>query len=240
MNQEPIRYLALGDSIATGSLTFFSSITPYPRYLANQLSQDSDHPVNLWNRGQNGLNSAQLLGMLGFDHRLRNMIKQADLITLSIGGNDLLKAAPIPGFNSIFHPVASQGVNQFLRSYPKIISTIRELNPSAMLACMTLYNPYCCGGGPACDNGLHAKVEQYLEQMNALINNTTDPTTAIADVHSLFLSYCKGKMGQVVALYPVGLLRNPHPTVMGHKLIARCHLDSIKALQPRPSVGSHL
>ncbi len=240
MSQDPIRYLALGDSIATGSLTFFSSTTPFPRFLANQLSQDSGHPVTLQNYGRNGLNSAQMLQQLQFDNRLRNMIREADLITLCIGGNDLLKATPVPGFNSIFHPVAQQGVGQFLHSYPQIINNIRDTNPNATLITMTLYNPYCCANGPACDNGLHARVEQYLERMNGLILESAHPSMAVADVHSLFLSYCKGKMGQVVALYPVGLLRNPHPTHMGHKLIARCHLDAIKTLQPRPSVRTPL
>ena len=231
MSHERLIYVALGDSIATGCLTYWASTDGYPAYIARALARR--RPVQLQNHAVNGDTSGRLLWRLTHCQGLRRAIAQAGLITLSIGGNDLLHAASIPGFTSICSAKAWYGVNQFLQNYPRIIAEIRSLNRQAPLIAMTIYNPYCCSqnlGGAFCDRGLHEFTERCLAGINQLIETNTCDGYMVADVHSAFARYRFGRMGRVVALYPADgcfLLRNPHPTPCGHRLIAREHLKAL-------------
>lgn len=231
MQEKPLNYLALGDSIATGCLTYWAATDGYPVYLARQLARR--RPVNLTNYAVNGDTSGGLLWKLTHLANYRRAVRNAGLITLSIGGNDLLRAASVPGFTSINKTMGRQGQACFLRHFPHIISTIRQLNPDATLVVMTIYNPYCSSrnlGGATCDRGLHELTERYLASINSAIWAGCGQDYAVADVHSTFFRYRFGRMNRVVSLYPSSgfLLRNPHPSPYGHRLIARLHLQALE------------
>lgn len=87
---EPLRVVALGDSIARGY-----GCRPeeaYGRLLADRLAEELDGTgtaVSFANYGVDGLTSAGLRAMIETDE-IRAAAADADLVTVSIGGNDLL------------------------------------------------------------------------------------------------------------------------------------------------------
>ncbi len=225
-------YLALGDSIATGTLHHFARVTSYTEHLYHMLGR-RDRRTRMVNLAQDGDTTRELLYKLG-QGWYQSWVRRADLITLSIGGNNLMRAASIPGFTSICVPRANAGVRAFCSDWEKIVAQLRSLNPNCVLVVMTVYDPYdrsqSLGGGYAADRGLRTLAERYLGQINGTIESQCQGRYLIADIHSLFDRFSYGGMGRVASLYSSGLyiLRNPHPTPYGHWLIARAHADVIE------------
>ena len=231
-----LKYLALGDSIATGTLTYFSSTKSYAWHLARglELYNKPYGGVVYKNMAVHGDSTGRLLWRLNNSELLRSLVSEADIITLSIGGNDLLKAASVPGFTTFDLPKARQAIYKFPQNWEKIIRIIRTLNPTAILVTMTIYNPYCAShslsGCYLSDRGLHERVENLLAPLNDTILANQEAGYRVVDVYSAFRCFCCGNMGRVVCLYPHSgsyIMRNPHPTPWGHRYIGQMHFDTI-------------
>lgn len=227
-------YLALGDSIATGTLHNFARVTSYTEYLYHMLKRRGRR-TRMVSLARDGDTSRELLYRLG-QPWFQSWVRRADLITVSIGGNNVMRAASIPGFTSVRGPQAEAGVGVFCSDWDKIIERLRTLNPGCTLVVMTVYNPYnhsrYLGGGYGADRGMRELTERYLSRINGVIESQCRGRYEIADIHALFDRFAHGEMGRVANLYSPGLylLRNPHPTVYGHRLIARAHADAIEGL----------
>ncbi|MBP1920562.1 GDSL-type esterase/lipase family protein [Youngiibacter multivorans] len=152
-------------------------------------------------------------------------IKKADVITISIGGNNIMDAGE-NFFSSLNNTIAEANTVDFVADYPKIIAAIRALNTGARIIVQTLYNPFntiaisVYEGDPA----LQAETEEYISRVNAAINSVSDTKYTVVDIHKLFLeSYAnKGLMGNITYFYPAAWLkftRDPHPNQTGENLI---------------------
>jgi len=227
-----ILYLALGDSIATGTLHNFARVTSYTGYL-NHTLRKRGYRTRMVSLAQDGDTTHELLYKLG-QTWFQSWVRRADLITLSIGGNNLMRAASIPGFTSVCVPKAEAGVCAFCSDWEKIIEQLRALNPDCALITMTVYNPYNhtqnLGSGYRADCGLRELTERHLSKINGVIESQCRGRYRVADIHTLFDRFSHGEMGRVASLYSSGLyiLRNPHPTSYGHWLISRAHADVIE------------
>ncbi len=89
--EEYICYVALGDSIPNG---YFGSQEPeivgYPVLLAGDLQKISGRRVHLGQFTKNGLTTKKLNANMLAEPSVQGQIAQADLITLTIGSNDLM------------------------------------------------------------------------------------------------------------------------------------------------------
>lgn len=87
-----IYYTALGDSIANGYYgENEAEVVGYPKLLAADLEQISGKHVELSSFAKNGLTSKKLNEKILQDSFVIEQITKADLITLTIGANDLLQ-----------------------------------------------------------------------------------------------------------------------------------------------------
>jgi lysophospholipase L1-like esterase len=221
-------YLALGDSIATGKssrgtttsyvTTFFNHLkTIYPDATMRNLAVDGDDASELLSR----LTSSTYIAE----------ITKADVITISIGGNNIMDAGE-NYFSSLNNVIAEENTDAFEIDYPKIISGIRAMNTRARIIVQTLYNPFntIAISGYEGDPALQAETEEYVSRINAAINSVSDNKYTVVDIHKLFLeSYAaNGLMGNITYFYPTAWLkftRDPHPNqtgenLMGSKVIA--------------------
>ena len=147
-------------------------------------------------------------------------IKKADVITISIGGNNIMDAGE-NFFTSLNNAIAAANTIKFESDYPKIITAIRELNTKARIIVQTLYNPFntIAISGYSGDPALHNETEAYISRVNAAIIAVTDPNYTKVDIHKLFLEgYAdKGLMGDITYFYPniwLKLTRDPHPCLL--------------------------
>ena len=95
--------------------------------------------VPLTNTAKRGRRSDQLLKMLK-DGEIDHQIRKAHIITLTIGGNDIMKVIKKELFDLKVEAFEKELV-KFKSNYEEIIHEIREINSTAPIIIMGLYNP---------------------------------------------------------------------------------------------------
>ncbi len=230
-----LNYVALGDSIATGTIYSGKKITTYVTYFHQYLKAENPGAnVNLQNFSTDGDRTNELLSkILNNTSGIVDAIKSADVITISIGGNNLMQAAKDSralggyNFNKINTEVAQQGMIDFAGQFPQIIDKIKEYNPSAKIIVMSVFNPY-----NESDSALHNTVDSFLFSSGAGINdiiyNYAGAKYKVADVFSAFDSYAKTNNMKAVTYFYASdfwgkLTRNPHPNAAGQNILTQLH-----------------
>jgi lysophospholipase L1-like esterase len=235
-----LSYVALGDSLVTGTTGVSGTMTSYVHGFRSFLQNQYSVEVLLTSLAADGDASGHLLAKLG-QSDFAATVAAADVITLAIGGNNVMPAARESGFWSIDHAMAEAGTQAFENEYALIIARIRELNPNADLIVMTLYNPYNSANQPtgySGDTQLYQEAALYIDRINNEIlthAHSGSGNYAVADVHAEFLTYgSRGKMGDITFFYPtyswwtwwfVKNTRDPHPKQSGQNLMQSIHQD---------------
>jgi len=136
------RIVAIGDSLAkgTGDLTGQG----FARRSATLLGQGGERDVQFLNNlGINGMTTTELLEELK-QPGVRYVLKEANLILLSIGANDLFQGggalqtsggSPNPDTWNKVLPKAANRLGQ-------VLDELRAINPSARIVYIGLYNPF--------------------------------------------------------------------------------------------------
>ncbi|MBR4767108.1 MAG: hypothetical protein IK085_10155 [Clostridia bacterium] len=135
--EEALNYVLLGDSIAKGAGIVNYEEACYGRIIANT------NGYNFVNYGVDGLKSSELLAMLK-KQNVMNSIKNADIINISIGGNDYLHGnIPLLLLGVLFRidPILDNVLDAYYDNLCQIFGIIREANPDAVILMQTLYNP---------------------------------------------------------------------------------------------------
>lgn len=226
-----IVYTALGDSIASGYRLSRNS-DAYVSLFGKYLSADTS------NLAQAGLDSAGLLKKLTSDKTVINQVKKSDVVTISMGGNDML-----PIFESLqpnspsalvgaIQKINSKGLQQefqaavdkFRQNWAEIIAQVRNLAPNAQIIVTTLIDPYqdIVINIPLVKKfDLGAYADQYIKQINTVITGSADSGQyAVADAYTLFKQHKSQKLTN--ADLPK-LDFDPHPNVTGHRLLFEAH-----------------
>lgn len=136
------RIVSIGDSLAKG--TGDTTGQGFARRAAVLLDQSSDREVRFLNNlGINGMTTQELLTELN-EPGVRYVLKEANVILLSIGANDLFQggaalqtstAAPDANALDTALPSASQRLGEAL-------DQLRVINPTARIIYLGLYNPF--------------------------------------------------------------------------------------------------
>jgi len=134
---EGLHYVVLGDSIAAGSGLRNPGEANYGRIVANT------NGYSYQNFGHNGDRTSSLLSKLDRGD-VADAVRRADIISISIGGNDfftnnapgLFFAVTFGSFKRI-NSIASD----MRRNFAGIIEKIKGYNSSAVILMQTLYNP---------------------------------------------------------------------------------------------------
>lgn len=203
-----INYVALGDSIAygTGALPVTKGYTYlYRDYLAKTGN------VDFKNFAIPGLTSVDLVSQLA-NPDVVNAIQGASLITISNGGNDLLKCVSAD-FQSIDSVCGQAAFQQFAINWQTIISTIRSINTQAYIQVINVYNPF----NPTINRELRTLADQIIVPFNNFL--LSDPRYKVIDVYSAF----KGKELLYTYFY-FPRINDVHPTNVGHLVIANLHV----------------
>lgn len=241
-----IRYVSLGDSIATGTTSPITNPTnPYVKLFKTYLDGKYTVPVFRTGFETDGDRTNELLDKLTTNTTLINAVSTANVITISIGGNNLMQAAKDPyalggyNFNKFDASVAEQGRADFEAQFPLIMSRIRVLNPNADLMVITIYNPYNTS-----DTTLHNAVKSYLFRPNdptygineMILEKASLFNYKVANVYQTFYDNYSNAMGTVTFFYPTDfwgrLTRNPHPNQTGQNIIFNLHKAIYEQLHP--------
>ena len=212
-----IRYTALGDSIARGmgATAFYGYVDHFRDHLMTR-----HRAVVLVNAAIPGMTSGDLLLQLRTDPVTRAAVRHAQVLTISIGGNNLLPCAA-DNYETVDPACGAAGVAAFQRDWPQILAEIRGgIGSRAALYAMTLYNPY-----PG-DHPNYAVADSYVEQLNDTIRDagyTAGYRYAYAEVHGAFQGQAGGTWRVCLWTHFCEAARDPHPIDSGHREIAALH-----------------
>lgn len=138
--KERLNYLLLGDSIAEGFGVKNPDEASYGKIIADT------NGYNYKNDAIMGRNSVGLLNHLTNDEEYINDVKWADIISVSIGGNDFLldHAALLIVEGIIFNDYSKFDKigETFYENFSKSMERIRELNPNAKVIVQLLYTSW--------------------------------------------------------------------------------------------------
>lgn len=148
-NREPsledgnYRIVAVGDSLAKG--TGDTTGQGFARRTAALLDQKDDKEVRFLNNlGINGMTTRQLLNELE-EPGVQYVLKEANIILLSIGANDLFQGGEalqmgsgVPDSAAAFDEALPGAVERL----GEILNMLRSINPSARIVYIGLYNPF--------------------------------------------------------------------------------------------------
>ncbi len=212
---QPLLYTALGDSIATG---IWSSAGYVDRY-AERLRAEVDPAVQLTNLAVNGWTTSNLLAALRTNETYRSAVQGADVITVSIGGNDLLQARARYLQATCGGPANAECLqtttDRLLENWDAILDELKELvGPRpVVIRTMDVYNPYV-----ARDAALLEEFKPYLDEINSYLCLASEARgIPCARVYAAF----NGPEGtEDPARRALLALDGIHPSELGHALIA--------------------
>lgn len=189
---ELLNYLALGDSLAAGmnenneiglgyadfiakkytdeqEAIVFNKGFSYPGYTTNDVLNDIEADV-----------TKPIFDLNGLSHNtatIQQAIQQADIITLSVGANDVLKNVMRTESGGFTFDTAGvlKGIQDVAVNYEKIFASIYKINPDADLIVMGLYNPY-----PYIqDTAIQAQLNMLVTTMNNSIKGIVEKNNGV-------------------------------------------------------------
>jgi len=239
---QPIDYLALGDSLAAGVTPNNELGKGYADFLA-----ESIHGIGAlksYNKGFSypgykttdvlndiKLNVTKDIQGIGFEEKtakLQQSIKDAEVITISVGANDilpLLKQVPATGKTSIDQQMALAILQQVGTNYKSIMAQINEINPDAQVYVMGYYNPY-----PYMSEDMQPLLKQLLDMMNKAI------ATGLVGTQAVLVP-----TGDVIASDYKTYLPNPeniHLSEAGYKKVTEQFWTNMRTANPGIEAGS--
>lgn len=132
-----IYHLAIGDSVIHGVGAAQHKDLVYQ--FSNKLSLQTHKKIQFENEGINGITSGEL-NTLVQSGRFDEEIKKSDIITINVGGNDILHMV---NNGNIYNAIQKfdQLQTNFSNNLSGITARIHQLNPKATLVFLELYNP---------------------------------------------------------------------------------------------------
>jgi len=156
-----VNLVAIGDSLAHGlgdasGRGFVGDVS--------QMYRQQGKLVVESNLGIDGLTSRGLRNEVG-QPEVQNLLKTANVVLISIGGNDLNNAAGLPNLNRARIDAANQDFN---RNLTDIVTRIRQTNKTAAIVVIGLYNPY-------------GQVSATVQQTNGIVQSWNADEARIVD-----------------------------------------------------------
>ena len=208
-------YVALGDSIAAQSGS-------YPYFYAAHIEADQGVRVRLDNLARSGAMSGDLLWSLRNLQPVRDAISEAEVVTLVIGINDLLRPllGPYKSGNcggEDNRDCIRDALESFELNYDAALAEILALCSSqTIVRTMTLYCP------DLANSGLDEDLRPFIEPMNDhIIQAASENNIPVALVHLVF----NGPDGEQAPILEGYLKDELHPSELGATVIADLHRE---------------
>ncbi|HEL1618460.1 TPA: SGNH/GDSL hydrolase family protein [Streptococcus suis] len=135
-----LTYLALGDSLTEGigDTTGQGGFVPL---LAQSLVNDYGYEVDYQNFGISGNTSNQILKRMKEKQELKTALQEANLLTITVGGNDLRKVI-IKNIANLKLSTFDKPAKEYGKRLESIIQVARKDNPTLPIYVIGIYNPF--------------------------------------------------------------------------------------------------
>lgn len=207
--EEPLDYVVLGDSIAFGAGMVNTVGACYGKIVADT------NGYTYANHSIPGITSGVLLTMLTDGEKIRASVADADIINISIGGNNFLTnnmvALAIDCLVTKDMELFDKIAQVYYEELCQIMDRINEINPDAVVLLQTVYNPQDGAAGKVYGLGgdkINEMIRKYNEEHPGEI-----VIVEVADyLNGNPLSFADDKL---------------HPSAYGNELIAQAVIDTL-------------
>ena len=134
-----VTYVAIGDSLTkgVGDSTNQGGFVPL---LAQSLTNETGLEFNAINYGVSGNTSSQILSRMQEKKEIRKDLKRAQLLTITVGGNDLRKAI-LEDTSNLDLDRFEKASKAYEKNLKQIIELARKDNPDLPVYVVGIYNP---------------------------------------------------------------------------------------------------
>lgn len=218
-NDKDVLYTALGDDISKSLIALFFRGFVY-RVKAYLKLNNKNFKCN--NFAVPSFTSQDLLLQLKNDSKIRNCVKNSKIITISIGGNNLIKGM-LDNYTEADGRLLKKGVEDFKKDWPELFYFIRNsIGSKACIYVMTLYNPLNL------EDPNYSIVEYYIYSLNKIISS--DFWSHCFDYKIIDTHDCLGNNGSEKNLLFNHLIKIPLPNYRGYKQISTAFINKIQDL----------
>ena len=207
-----IRVVGLGDSLTQGVGDELKKEGYFGRITSEMNDWKGVKDVKANNLAKRGRRSDQLIQQLE-DADVQGIVKEADIILITIGGNDIMKVVKKNLFNLQKGPFYDE-LEQFEKRLDELYGIIRGLNGDAIIVMAGLYNPISIVTDEA------NEFEDIIEDWNNAIEVRTvlDSKSCFVPVTDLFDS-------NATMVYHTDFF---HPNAKGYDSMTKRFLDKLK------------
>ncbi|MDN6029970.1 MAG: SGNH/GDSL hydrolase family protein [Lactococcus plantarum] len=135
-----MNYVAIGDSLTqgVGDKTAQGGFVPL---LAHELDDTYDVSVVFQNFGVAGNTSKQIYNQITKQTKIQSALKKSDLITLTVGGNDVMKVIRT-NLTNLSESSFDQPALEYQKQLNDLLIYIRQQNKDAQVFVLGIYNPF--------------------------------------------------------------------------------------------------
>lgn len=136
-----IHIVAVGDSLTEGIGDSKSIGGGYVTRLTKKVASTYDVKATSDNYGVSGDTSSQIIDRISFDEKMHKSLPKADIITVTVGGNDFMHLLKKKGMDLTSKDIAKEQV-AFDRRLGVLLADIRHYNSEAPIYLVGIYNPF--------------------------------------------------------------------------------------------------
>lgn len=206
-----LTYTALGDSITVG----LGGQPGFVDILSTKLGQPGR--VITYNFGQSGAKLNDVTSQISSSSEIQSQLNQSDIISLTIGGNDLLEAVrklQLPECREALEICISSDVEQYQLNWNQLAQTLSaHINPNSTVIITTIY--HLDPDNPPLDISISEEELHLIDENLTQSNNTIQ---AIADQYGWNTAKIDEKFSEHSP--PPISQDGIHPDATGHQIIA--------------------
>ncbi|HEL1296868.1 TPA: SGNH/GDSL hydrolase family protein [Streptococcus equi subsp. zooepidemicus] len=225
-----LNYIAIGDSLTegVGDLTNQGGFVPL---LSGDLGDYFNATVNTENYGVSGNTSQQILTRMTENKEITEQLKKANLMTLTVGGNDVL-AVIRKNLANLKVSSFKKPARQYQERLRKILDLARKDNQDLPIFVLGIYNPFYLNF-------------QELTEMQTVINDWNKKTQEVVDdydhvyfvpINDLLYKGVDGKEGIVQSTGEQTTIVNDalfsgdhfHPNNTGYQIMSDAVMETIR------------
>ncbi|PAE40378.1 hypothetical protein CHI06_15165 [Bacillus sp. 7884-1] len=204
------KIVAIGDSLTEG----IGDETKNDGYVGilNHTFEDNNLNITVENFGKKGNRSDQLLKRLEKEE-IASAIKEADMVLITIGANDIMNVLKSNFMNVTMEPFQEERL-KYIERLRAIFNKINDLNPDTQIYLIGFYNPFERHFGE-------------IKELGMIIDNWNDAGKSLAEEYEN-IRYIPTK--DLFSNSNVDLLAEDefHPNSSGYKLMAKRVLEFLK------------
>lgn len=144
VNRQPVQLVAVGDSLTQG-VGASQTAGGFVPLVARFISHTAAVRVNTVNAGEAGDTTLRVMTRINGNPQLQRQLRQADIITVTAGGNDALSAVSAAR-KELFQPNVEHLIAPAAATYAEhlqaLLKRIRQLNRTAPVFVLGIYNPF--------------------------------------------------------------------------------------------------